>query len=155
MGMRLLRIEPNFVLESACAFVVAASASLLWASSWSALLTVITAVVLGAVLSRSNSVLIGGSIATAGSLLFTVLLDLPSNELLNWTVLVIVTGLLPYALTRGWMIRGLAMKSAESAVQARSIARRNAAESAYNEEKRRIAEELHDELGHQLSLTSV
>src|SRR5699024_9305089 len=107
------------------------------------------------VLSRSNSVLIGGSIVTAGSLLFTVVLNLPSNYLLNWTVLVIVTGLLPYALTRGWMIRGLAMKSAESAVQARSIARRNAIESAYSEEKRRIAEELHDELGHQLSLTSV
>ena len=154
-GMRRLRIEPNFVLEAVCAFVVAASASLLWASSGWALLTMVIGIVLGTVLSRSNSVLIGGSIVTAGSLLFTVVLDLPSNYLLNWTVLVIVTGLLPYALTRGWMIRGLAMKSAESAVQARSIARRNAIESAYSEEKRRIAEELHDELGHQLSLTSV
>lgn len=154
-GMRRLRIEPNFVLEAVCAFVVAASASLLWASSGWALLTMVIGIALGTVLSRSNSVLIGGSIVTAGSLLFTVVLDLPSNYLLNWTVLVIVTGLLPYALTRGWMIRGLAMKSAESAVQARSIARRNAVESAYSEEKRRIAEELHDELGHQLSLTSV
>lgn len=154
-GMRRLRIEPNFVLEAVCAFVVAASASLLWASSGWALLTMVIGIALGTVLSRSNSVLIGGSIVTAGSLLFTVVLDLPSNDLLNWTVLVIVTGLLPYALTRGWMIRGLAMKSAESAVQARSIARRNAIESAYSEEKRRIAEELHDELGHQLSLTSV
>lgn len=154
-GMRRLRIEPNFVLEAVCAFVVAASASLLWASSGWALLTMVIGIALGTVLSRSNSVLIGGSIVTAGSLLFTVVLDLPSNYLLNWTVLVIVTGLLPYALTRGWMIRGLAMKSAESAVQARSIARRNAIESAYSEEKRRIAEELHDELGHQLSLTSV
>ena len=153
--MRRLRIEHNFVLEAVCAFVVAASASLLWASSGWALLTMVIGIVLGTVLSRSNSVLIGGSIVTAGSLLFTVVLDLPSNYLLNWTVLVIVTGLLPYALTRGWMIRGLAMKSAESAVQARSIARRNAIESAYSEEKRRIAEELHDELGHQLSLTSV
>ena len=153
--MRRLRIEPNFVLEAVCAFVVAASASLLWASSGWALLTMVIGIALGTVLSRSNSVLIGGSIVTAGSLLFTVVLDLPSNYLLNWTVLVIVTGLLPYALTRGWMIRGLAMKSAESAVQARSIARRNAIESAYSEEKRRIAEELHDELGHQLSLTSV
>ncbi|HHX47443.1 MAG TPA: hypothetical protein GX718_08745, partial [Brevibacterium sp.] len=153
--MRRLRIEPNFVLEAVCAFVVAASASLLWASSGWALLTMVIGIALGTVLSRSNSVLIGGSIVTAGSLLFTVVLDLPSNDLLNWTVLVIVTGLLPYALTRGWMIRGLAMKSAESAVQARSIARRNAIESAYSEEKRRIAEELHDELGHQLSLTSV
>jgi signal transduction histidine kinase len=135
--------------------VVAASASLLWASSGWAFLTMVIGIALGTVLSRSNSVLIGGSIVTAGSLLFTVVLDLPSNYLLNWTVLVIVTGLLPYALTRGWMIRGLAMKSAESAVQARSIARRNAIESAYSEEKRRIAEELHDELGHQLSLTSV
>lgn len=154
-GMRRLRIEPNFVLEAVCAFVVAASASLLWASSGWAFLTMVIGIALGTVLSRSNSVLIGGSIVTAGSLLFTVVLDLPSNYLLNWTVLVIVTGLLPYALTRGWMIRGLAMKSAESAVQARSIARRNAIESAYSEEKRRIAEELHDELGHQLSLTSV
>lgn len=154
-GMRRLRIEPNFVLEAVCAFVVAASASLLWASSGWAFLTMVIGIALGTVLSRSNSVLIGGSIVTAGSLLFTVVLDLPSNDLLNWTVLVIVTGLLPYALTRGWMIRGLAMKSAESAVQARSIARRNAIESAYSEEKRRIAEELHDELGHQLSLTSV
>lgn len=153
--MRRLRIEPNFVLEAVCAFVVAASASLLWASSGWAFLTMVIGIALGTVLSRSNSVLIGGSIVTAGSLLFTVVLDLPSNYLLNWTVLVIVTGLLPYALTRGWMIRGLAMKSAESAVQARSIARRNAVESAYSEEKRRIAEELHDELGHQLSLTSV
>lgn len=153
--MRRLRIEPNFVLEAVCAFVVAASASLLWASSGWAFLTMVIGIALGTVLSRSNSVLIGGSIVTAGSLLFTVVLDLPSNDLLNWTVLVIVTGLLPYALTRGWMIRGLAMKSAESAVQARSIARRNAIESAYSEEKRRIAEELHDELGHQLSLTSV
>ncbi len=153
--MRRLRIEPNFVLEAVCAFVVAASASLLWASSGWAFLTMVIGIALGTVLSRSNSVLIGGSIVTAGSLLFTVVLDLPSNYLLNWTVLVIVTGLLPYALTRGWMIRGLAMKSAESAVQARSIARRNAIESAYSEEKRRIAEELHDELGHQLSLTSV
>lgn len=154
-GMRRLRIEPNFVLEAVCAFVVAASASLLWASSGWAFLTMVIGIALGTVLSRSNSVLIGGSIVTAGSLLFTVVLDLPSNYLLNLTVLVIVTGLLPYALTRGWMIRGLAMKSAESAVQARSIARRNAIESAYSEEKRRIAEELHDELGHQLSLTSV
>jgi signal transduction histidine kinase len=154
-GMRRLRIEPNFVLEAVCAFVVAASASLLWASSGWAFLTVVIGIALGTVLSRSNSVLIGGSIVTAGSLLFTIVLDLPSNDLLNWTVLVIVTGLLPYALTRGWMIRGLAMKSAESAVQARSVARRNAVESAYSEEKRRIAEELHDELGHQLSLTSV
>jgi signal transduction histidine kinase len=154
-GMRRLRIEPNFVLEAVCAFVVAASASLLWASSGWAFLTMVIGIALGTVLSRSNSVLIGGSIVTAGSLLFTVVLNLPSNYLLNWTVLVIVTGLLPYALTRGWMIRGLAMKSAESAVQARSIARRNAIESAYSEEKRRIAEELHDELGHQLSLTSV
>lgn len=153
--MRRLRIEPNFVLEAVCAFVVAASAGLLWASSGWALLTMVIGIALGTVLSRSNSVLIGGSIVTAGSLLFTVVLDLPSSDLLNWTVLVIVTGLLPYALTRGWMIRGLAMKSAESAVQARSIARRNAVESAYSEEKRRIAEELHDELGHQLSLTSV
>ena len=132
--MRRLRIEPNFVLEAVCAFVVAASASLLWASSGWAFLTMVIGIALGTVLSRSNSVLIGGSIVTAGSLLFTVVLDLPSNDLLNWTVLVIVTGLLPYALTRGWMIRGLAMKSAESAVQARSIARRNAIESAYSEE---------------------
>src|SRR5699024_11275285 len=131
-----LRIEPNFVLEAVCAFVVAASASLLWASSGWAFLTMVIGIALGTVLSRSNSVLIGGSIVTAGSLLFTVVLDLPSNYLLNWTALVIVTGLLPYALNRGWLIRGPALKSTECDAQATSIPRSNAIQPDSSEEKR-------------------
>lgn len=74
---------------------------------------------------------------------------------LSWVLAVLGAGVLPWSLARAWTERTATLRAEERALVAEAQRERLAGEASRAAERRRMAEEIHDGLGHELSLVVV